>query len=64
MTRAVFLDRDSVLNEVTVRDGKSHSPDSLADLVIVPDAADALALLRRQGFRLIMVTNQPNMPEG
>lgn len=64
MTRAVFLDRDGVLNQVTVRDGKPYSPDSLADLVIVPDAADALALLRRRGFRLIMVTNQPNIARG
>src|ERR1043166_9765652 len=64
MTRAVFLDRDGVLNEVTVRDGKPYSPDSLADLVIVPDAADALALLRRHGFRLVMVTNQPDIVRG
>jgi D-glycero-D-manno-heptose 1,7-bisphosphate phosphatase len=64
MTRAVFLDRDGVLNEVTVRDGKPYSPDSLADLVIVPDAADALALLRHHGFRLIVVTNQPDIARG
>jgi D-glycero-D-manno-heptose 1,7-bisphosphate phosphatase len=64
MTRAVFLDRDGVLNEVTVRDGKPYSPDSLADLVIVPDAAEALALLRRHGFRLVMVTNQPDIARG
>jgi len=64
MTRAVFLDRDGVLNEVKVRDGKPYSPDSLADLVIVPDAADALALLRSHGFRLVMVTNQPDIARG
>ena len=64
MTCAVFLDRDGVLNEVNVRDGKPYSPDSLADLVIVPDAADALALLRSHGFRLVMVTNQPDIARG
>ena len=64
MTRAVFLDRDGVLNDVVVRDGKPYSPDSLADLVIVPDAADALALLRSHGFRLVMVTNQPDIARG
>jgi D-glycero-D-manno-heptose 1,7-bisphosphate phosphatase len=64
MTRAAFLDRDGVLNEVTVRDGRPYSPDSFTDLVIVPDAADALALLRSHGFRLIMVTNQPDIARG
>lgn len=64
MTRAVFLDRDGVLNEVNVRDGKPYSPESLADLLIVPDAADALALLRSHGFRLVMVTNQPDIARG
>jgi D-glycero-D-manno-heptose 1,7-bisphosphate phosphatase len=64
MRRAVFLDRDGVLNDVVVRDGKPYSPDSLADLVIVPDAADALGLLRSHGFRLIMVTNQPDIARG
>jgi D-glycero-D-manno-heptose 1,7-bisphosphate phosphatase len=64
MTRAVFLDRDGVLNQVTVRDGKAYSPDSLAELVIPADAADALALLHNHGFRLVMVTNQPDIPRG
>jgi D-glycero-D-manno-heptose 1,7-bisphosphate phosphatase len=64
MKRAVFLDRDGVLNEAIVRDGKAYSPDTLADMVIVPDAAEALELLRNRGFRLIMVTNQPDIARG
>jgi D-glycero-D-manno-heptose 1,7-bisphosphate phosphatase len=64
MTRAVFLDRDGVLNQVTVREGKPYSPDTLAELVIPADAADALAQLRNRGFRLVMVTNQPDISRG
>ena len=64
MARAVFLDRDGVLNNVIVRDGKAYSPDSIADMVIPPDAAAALGLLRQHGFRLVMVTNQPNVVRG
>lgn len=64
INRAVFLDRDGVLNEVIVRDGKAYSPPSLAELVIVSDAADALARLRRHRFRLVMVTNQPDIVRG
>jgi D-glycero-D-manno-heptose 1,7-bisphosphate phosphatase len=42
MTRAVFLDRDGVLNKVYLRNGKPHPPDSIDAMVIFPDAAAAL----------------------
>ena len=42
MTRAVFLDRDGVLNKAFVRDGKPYSPDTIEEMIIVPDAAEAL----------------------
>jgi D-glycero-D-manno-heptose 1,7-bisphosphate phosphatase len=64
MTRAVFLDRDGVLNRAIVRNGKPFSPDSVAEMEIVPDAAEALAQLRAHGFRLIVATNQPDIARG
>ncbi len=64
MTKAVFLDRDGILNEALVRNGKPFSPMSIAEVVIPRDVPDALAVLRRNGFRLIMVTNQPNIARG
>jgi D-glycero-D-manno-heptose 1,7-bisphosphate phosphatase len=64
MKRAVFLDRDGVLNKAYVRNGKPYSPDTLAEMIIVPDAAQALARLRRHGFRLIVATNQPDIARG
>lgn len=64
MTRAVFLDRDGVLNEAIVRDGKPYSPDTIAEMVIPSDAAAALTRLRQHGFRLIMATNQPDIARG
>ena len=64
MTRAVFLDRDGVLNEAFVRDGKPYSPDTIKEMVIVPDAARALGRLREHGFRLIVATNQPDIARG
>jgi D-glycero-D-manno-heptose 1,7-bisphosphate phosphatase len=64
MGKAVFLDRDGVLNEALVRDGKPLSPMSVADVVVPTDVPEALATLRRHGFRLIMITNQPNIARG
>lgn len=64
MTRAVFLDRDGVLNKAFIRNGKPHSPDTIEEMIIFPDAPAALDRLRRHGFRLIVATNQPDIARG
>jgi D-glycero-D-manno-heptose 1,7-bisphosphate phosphatase len=61
---AVFLDRDGVLNEALIRDGKPFSPMAVAEVVVPAHVPDALSRLRRNGYRLIMVTNQPNIARG
>jgi D-glycero-D-manno-heptose 1,7-bisphosphate phosphatase len=62
--RAVFLDRDGVLNEPVVVAGRPLPPDSVADLVLAPGVVEACAELRRAGFLLILVTNQPDIARG
>lgn len=62
--RAVFLDRDGVLNRAIVRDGKPYPPATLAELEIVEGAADGLARLKDLGFLLLVVTNQPDVARG
>ncbi len=64
MRRAVFLDRDGVLNAAVIREGRPYPPASLAELRIAPDAPDSLARLRSAGFLLIVVTNQPDLARG
>jgi D-glycero-D-manno-heptose 1,7-bisphosphate phosphatase len=59
--KAVFLDRDGVLNRATVRDGKPYPPADLDELEILPDVPAALALLKNAGFLLLVVTNQPDV---
>lgn len=63
-TRAVFLDRDGVLNEAIVRDGKPYPPAGIHQLKLVPGAAPALQRLKRASFLLIVVTNQPDVARG
>jgi D-glycero-D-manno-heptose 1,7-bisphosphate phosphatase len=64
LRRAVFLDRDGVLNRSVVRDGKPYPPRSLDELEILPGVPEALGLLREAGFLLLVVTNQPDVARG
>jgi D-glycero-D-manno-heptose 1,7-bisphosphate phosphatase len=64
MERAVFLDRDGVINRVLIRDGRPYPPASLDELEILPGVADALRDLKSAGFRLIVATNQPDVAKG
>lgn len=62
--RAVFLDRDGVINAGMVRDGKPYPPDSLEDFRLLPGVNDAVVNLHEAGFKLIIVTNQPDVRTG
>lgn len=64
MRRAVFLDRDGVLNESIVRNGRPYAPTSLAEFRILPGTREALERLRSAGFLLIVATNQPDVGRG
>jgi D-glycero-D-manno-heptose 1,7-bisphosphate phosphatase len=61
---AVFLDRDGVLNELITTTDSHRSPRSVDELVIVADCAALLGMLRRAGYELIVVTNQPEIARG
>ena len=62
--KAVFFDRDGVLNECEVRDGLPYAPTRIEDVKVFPDAADALARLKRAGYLLLVATNQPDVSRG
>lgn len=62
--RAVFLDRDGVLNRAVVREGKPYPPQTLAEVIVEPGTAEHLRELKALGFLLIVVTNQPDVASG
>ena len=64
MRKAVFLDRDGVINRAFVREGKSYPPDSVEELEILPGVAIALTALKQVGYLIIVVTNQPDVANG
>lgn len=62
--KAVFLDRDGVLNRAVVKNGKPHPPASANELEITPGAKSILEKLKEQGYKLLVVTNQPDVARG
>jgi D-sedoheptulose 7-phosphate isomerase len=62
--RAVFLDRDGVINRAIVRNGTPHPPATLEELEIFPDVPEALHELKAHGFELLVITNQPDVARG
>jgi D-glycero-D-manno-heptose 1,7-bisphosphate phosphatase len=64
VNRAVFLDRDGVINRAIVRDGRPYPPERPADVDVLPGVAEALARLKAAGYALVVVTNQPDVARG
>lgn len=64
MPRAVFLDRDGVINRALVRGGRPYAPTSVREVEFLSGAAEAIEALHRAGFRIIVVTNQPDVATG
>ena len=62
--RAVFLDRDGVLNLPVVRDGKPYPPANVEEFAIYPETAQACQALKDAGFILVVATNQPDVGRG
>jgi D-sedoheptulose 7-phosphate isomerase len=62
--RAVFLDRDGVINRAFVRDGKPYPPPTPQELEILPGVLEALRELKSHGYKLLVVTNQPDVGRG
>ena len=62
--RAVFLDRDGVINRALERDRLPYPPTKLAEFEILPEVSVACARLKAAGFLLVVVTNQPDVGRG
>jgi D-glycero-D-manno-heptose 1,7-bisphosphate phosphatase len=62
--RAVFLDRDGVINRALERDGLPYPPTAWNEFEILPEVPAACARLSAAGFWLVVVTNQPDVGRG
>jgi D-glycero-D-manno-heptose 1,7-bisphosphate phosphatase len=61
--RAVFLDRDGVLNDLEYNpdEGRIGSPLSAKQLRVFPYAGESVAKIQELGFKAILVSNQPGV---
>lgn len=64
MRKAIFLDRDGVLNKTIFKMGKPRAPYSLQEFELFPGVVEATQKLKQAGFLLIVVTNQPDVARG
>jgi D-glycero-D-manno-heptose 1,7-bisphosphate phosphatase len=64
MKRAVFLDRDGVINRSIVREGKPYPPMRVEDFELMPGVVEACEKLKAAGFLLVVATNQPDVGRG
>ena len=58
MDKVIFLDRDGTINKEVEY---LYRPE---DLVLLPGAAEGIALMRQEGFRILVVPNQAGIARG
>ena len=64
MRKAIFLDRDGVINKTIIKNGLPFSPSSFAELEILPGVKESILKLQKLNFLCLVVTNQPDVSRG
>ena len=66
MNRAVFLDRDGVINELVYHREQEviDSPFTPGQFKLIPDVTEALKIIHNNGYLAIIVSNQPGIAKG
>ena len=64
MNKAVFFDRDGVINELIFRDGGYYSPRTLDSFKLCSGVIEATQKTHAYGYLNIVVSNQPDIARG
>ena len=62
--KAVFLDRDGVINQTVFRRGAQRAPQDLSEWAWIEGVHETLRSLAGRGYTLIVCTNQPDVIRG
>lgn len=60
MNKAVFFDRDGVI----IKKIAGEAPTKISDLELIPEAIPVISELKNKGYKIIVVSNQPNVAQG
>lgn len=64
VNKACFLDRDGVISELVMHGDRLVAPRSINEFEIKEEAPEAITLLKKLGFHVFVVTNQPDVLDG
>lgn len=64
MNKAIFLDRDGVINKTIFKMGKPRAPYTLEEFSFIDGVKEAVQSFKDNGFIIIVVTNQPDVARG
>jgi D-glycero-D-manno-heptose 1,7-bisphosphate phosphatase len=62
--KAIFLDRDGVINKSVVIDGVPRPPHTIDDVHLLEGVQEAVSSLRFHGYEIVVITNQPDVARG
>ena len=64
VNKAVFFDRDGILNYLVDHNGIETAPWDVSEFDLIPGAKMAVDLVKSRGFKAFVVTNQPDVYDG
>jgi len=66
MSKAIFIDRDGVINPLVINPatGEYESPRRIEDFALYPFVEKSLFILRNAGYIIVLVSNQPDYAKG
>tara|TARA_B100001093_G_scaffold519622_1_gene609504 strand:+ start:4317 stop:4865 length:549 start_codon:yes stop_codon:yes gene_type:complete len=64
LKKAIFFDRDGIINKVILKKNKPHPPSKISEFELVDGIKNLLEFTKQNGFLNIIVTNQPDAQRG
>lgn len=64
MSKAVFLDRDGVINNLIVHNDRYTAPWSLNEFKYIDNPKKSIDILKKLNYKIFIITNQPDVLDG
>tara|TARA_B100000686_G_scaffold204229_1_gene211079 strand:- start:35476 stop:35997 length:522 start_codon:yes stop_codon:yes gene_type:complete len=64
LRKAIFLDRDGVLNKPKIVNGRPFAPTKLEDFILYDEVVEIINNFKKHFYKIIVVTNQKDVGKG